>query len=181
MKTASVITKKIDFSGLFPKLERYSGFEGKVMESLRREARAGNAGIALVIDRSYGLQDNDPAIVTSHLNLTGSNPLFGPNDDVGERFPVLEGTYVEPPNSWLRRVVVAGLKPGCNPTIQEIEMIHKVGADCWCYNLIPTMIVAAHAGFRVIGVLVPVKDAQSTNEIRQRFLEQLPQLGLDVR
>jgi hypothetical protein len=178
IQTASAITKQIDFSGLFPTLECYPGFEGKVTESLRRDARASRGGAVLVIDRGYGLPDNDVVIVKSHLNLTGSNPLFGPNDPIGERFPVLEGVYVDPPNSLLRRVIAAGLKPGCNPSRQDIEMIHRVGGDCWCYNLIPTMIVAAHAGFKVFALLVPVKDAQSTDDIKERVLEQFPELGL---
>jgi purine-nucleoside phosphorylase len=176
IQTASAISKKIDFSGLFPTLEQYPGFEGRVTESLRRAARASKGGTVLVIDRGYGLPDNDVVLVRSHLNLTGSNPLCGPNDPIGERFPVLEDVYVEPPNSHLRPVVVAGLKPGCNPSLQDIETIHKVGGDCWCYNLIPTMIVAAHAGFKVIALLVPVKDAQSTDDIKDRVLQQFPEL-----
>jgi hypothetical protein len=178
IRTTSAIVKRIDYSGLFPGLEQYSGFEARVTESLRQDARAGNNGIVMVIDRGYGLPDNDVVIVKSHINLVGSNPLCGPNDQIGERFPVLEGVYIEPPQAHLRLVIAAGLKPGCNPSVQDIEMIKKVGADCWCYNLIPTMIVAAHAGFKVLALLVPVKDAQSTEDIKTRVLQEFPDLDL---
>ena len=178
IQTTSAIAKRIDYSGLFPSLEQYPGFEARVTENLRRGARAAKGGVLLVIDRGYGLPDNDVVIVKSQLNLTGSNPLCGPNHPIGERFPVLEGVYIEPPESELRRVIAAGLKPGCNPSVKDIEMIRNVGADCWCYNLVPTMIVAAHAGFKVLALLVPVKDAQSTDDIKHRVIQEFPDLDL---
>ena len=178
LQTVSAITKKIDYSGLFATLEQYPAFDTRVTENLRQAARAGENGLLLIIDRGYGLPDNDVVVVKSHLNLTGSNPLSGPNDPIGERFPVLEGVYQEPPQCHLRQVVAAGIKPGCNPSINEIEMIRKVGADCWCFNLVPTMIVAAHAGFKVVALLVPVKDAQSTDDIKHRVLQEFPGINL---
>jgi hypothetical protein len=178
LQTTSALAKRIDYSGLFPSLEQFPGFETRVTDSLREHARKSKGGILLVIDRGYGLPDNDVVLVKNQINLTGSNPLCGPNDQIGDRFPVLEGIYVEPTDCHLRRVVVAGLKPGCNPSITDTEMIRNVGADCWCYNLVPTMIVAAHAGFRVLGLLVPVKDAQSTQDIKERVLQEFPDLNL---
>jgi len=179
MQTASAISKKIDYSGLFPNLEQYSAFDAGVMESLRLDGQAKKSATIVIIDRGYGLPDNNVVIVKSHLNLTGSNPLCGPNHPIGERFPVLADVYVAPAQCELLAVVAAGLKPGCNPSMQEMETIRKVGGDCWCYNLIPTAIVAAHAGLQVVALLVPFKDAQSTDDIRARVSQQLAGLELE--
>jgi len=120
----------------------------------------------LVIDRGYGLDKDEVVVVRDHLNMTGSSPLVGPNDPIGERFPVLDGTYLVPREADVRSVIIAGLKPGCNPSPDEIAMIRTLGAEAWCYNVVPTMIVAAHASFKVWALLVSINDASPREKMR---------------
>lgn len=111
--------------------------------------------VLVVVDRGYMMRNATPHVVRDHLNLTGTNPLVGPNDPCGERFPSVNGVYVTDLCPQLPRGVAAGLKPGVFPTREEMDFLSSLGADFCCYNLVPTMIVAAHAGFKVLGIVAP--------------------------
>ena len=52
-------------------------------------------------------------------------------------------------------VVVAGLKKDQQLDAHDLDFIRQLGADCYCYNLVPTMLIAAHAGWRVLAVVGP--------------------------
>jgi purine-nucleoside phosphorylase len=158
--------RRIDFSGLFPDWESYSSFNEDVVESLRKHGRACEGERVLVIDRGYGLDKDEVVVVRDHLNLTGASPLVGPNNTIGERFPVLDGIYLVSHNAGARSVITAGLKPGCNPSPDDIAKIKTLGAEAWCYNVVPTMIVAAHAGFKVCALLVSIEDASTREKVR---------------
>lgn len=160
---------RIDFTG-----SGAGGFESfdKFDERVIRYLRAGAASkLVVIVDSAIfmGEQENSPRIVTDHLNLTGDNPLVGPNDPCGTRFPVVNEIYMMPnqirgPNETLpkrdcldrlRTCVVAGLSPGVVPSKKDEELIKSLGADLCSYNLVPSMIVAAHAGMKVLGIVVP--------------------------
>ena len=97
--------------------------------------------------------------MADHLNFTGTNPLIGPNDPCGERFPVINEIYIEdPPADELRslpRGILGGLKGGVRPNKAEEEKLRSLGAEFFSYNMVQTMIVAAHAGHRIIGLVIP--------------------------
>jgi purine-nucleoside phosphorylase len=101
------------------------------------------------------MRQEAPHVVRDHLNLTGTNPLVGPNDPCGERFPSVNDVYITDLCPNLPRGVAAGLVGGVFPTREEMEFLRSLGADFCCYNLVPTMIVAAHAGLKVLGLVVP--------------------------
>lgn len=111
--------------------------------------------VVIVIDRAVGAYPAQPVVVRDHLNLTGSSPLCGPNDPCGERFPVVQGIYIEDQLPALPRVVVAGLKSGVRPDADEQQLIRSLGAEACCYNLVPAMLIAAHAKCQVLGILLP--------------------------
>lgn len=118
--------------------------------------RAANRPQAIVIvDRAVGGKLDGPVVVRDHINLTGSNPLLGPNHPSGTRFPVVQGIYIEDCLSALPHVVAAGLKPGAVPTAEELALIEKYGGGACCYNVVPAMLVAAHACCRVLALLLP--------------------------
>lgn len=73
--------KLIDFTGQAAGFQKYERFSEAVVEELRKD---GAGGEVVVIDYAIGL--SEPAIVSDHLNLTGSSPLSGPNNPIGERF-----------------------------------------------------------------------------------------------
>ena len=103
--------------------------------------------------------------IADHVNLTGFNPLVGPNDDDwGPRFPPMN-------NAWdadLRALVMAeGKKANVTPlgegiyfqlmgptfeTPAEIRFIKTCGADTVGMSTAVENIVARHCGLKVVGV-----------------------------
>jgi hypothetical protein len=142
----------IDFTASELGLPHHDAISAEVMRQIRSKAQGKTL---LFVDRGFGLPQQCLHVVRDHLNLTGSNPLMGPNDPCGERFPRVTDVYVTECGQELPQVVTAGIKPGVVPNAEDVAAMKAVGADCWSYNLVPAMIVAAHAGLKVIGILVP--------------------------
>jgi purine-nucleoside phosphorylase len=108
------------------------------------------------------LEPGDLVCLADHLNLLGSNPLRGPNDDrLGMRFPDMTQVYAPS----LRSIAVeeaarlgVGLTEGvyaCLPgpsyeTPAEIRMLRTLGADVVGMSTVPEAIVARHAGMDVL-------------------------------
>jgi inosine/guanosine/xanthosine phosphorylase family protein len=104
--------------------------------------------------------------IADHINLTGANPLIGPNDDdVGPRFPSLRDAY----DPALRAVLHAAARRAglrlaegvylavAGPTFEtpaEIRAFRTLGADAVGMSTVPETIVARHAGLRVVAVSV---------------------------
>lgn len=148
--------KLIDFTGQAKGFQKHDCFDETVASELRKE---GPGGEVVVIDYAIGL--SEPAVVSDHLNLTGSSPLAGPNNPIGERFPVVNGIYVfendKLPKALqsLKKIVVAGLKDGVKTGDKELALIKTLGAEAFCKNVVHTMIVAAHAKKSVLAIVVP--------------------------
>ncbi|HSW41832.1 MAG TPA: purine-nucleoside phosphorylase [Patescibacteria group bacterium] len=100
-------------------------------------------------------------LITDHLNLMWTNPLFGPNDDAwGERFVGLEDAYDPELRARLRRIagdlgirlhegVYGSLLGPLFETPAEIRAYRVLGADAVGMSTVPEVIVARHAGIRV--------------------------------
>lgn len=157
----------IDFTGAI-KPGGHDSFNDAVVKLIR----SGDHKTVVIVDRGSCLQVSQPHLVTDHINLTGTNPLCGPNDPCGERFPVVNEIYHNTTGDEtidkLPRGVAAGLKTGVVPRDEEMVKLKSLGADFCCYNLVPAMIVAAHAGLKVIGIVVPdgKVDANVTARLR---------------
>jgi purine-nucleoside phosphorylase len=106
----------------------------------------------------------DLMAIHDHLNLSGANPLTGPNDPrLGPRFPDLTEAY---DGRALQRLVAAATAEGCQlrrgvyaylggPTYEtpaEIRMLRTLGADAVGMSTVPEVIVAAHMGVKVTGI-----------------------------
>jgi purine-nucleoside phosphorylase len=103
-------------------------------------------------------------IIDDHINLLGSNPLIGPNDDrFGVRFPDMTEVY----SPRLRRIaddaaVAAGVTvthgvyvatPGPSyETPAEIRFFRSIGADVVGMSTVPEAIAARHMGLEVLGI-----------------------------
>jgi len=104
----------------------------------------------------------DLVVIEDHLNLMGLNPLIGPNDDrLGPRFPDL----IEPYDRALqnlalkvaleqnivahRGVYVAVVGPNLE-TRAEYRYLRGIGADVVGMSTVPEVLVAVHAGMRVL-------------------------------
>jgi purine-nucleoside phosphorylase len=102
--------------------------------------------------------------ITDHLNLSGMNPLIGPNDDrLGPRFPDLSAAYhpvlaekmeacAKQVGVQLRQGVYVQLAGPSYETPAEIRMLRTLGADAVGMSTVPEVIAAAHMGVPVAGI-----------------------------
>jgi purine-nucleoside phosphorylase len=103
-------------------------------------------------------------VIADHLNLTGRNPLLGPNDDrIGPRFPDMSEVWDRDLRARLRAAgategvdleegVYACLLGPSYETPAEIRMLRTLGADAVGMSTVPEAIAARWAGLRVCGV-----------------------------
>jgi purine-nucleoside phosphorylase len=122
------------------------------------------------------LRPGDIVCLEDHLNLIGTNPLRGPNDDrLGTRFPDMSEVY----SSQLRAIardeaarLGISLKSGvyaCLPgpsyeTPAEIRMLRSLGADVVGMSTVPEAIVARHAGIEVLAFALVTNAAAGVSE-----------------
>jgi purine-nucleoside phosphorylase len=103
-------------------------------------------------------------LIDDHLNLMGSNPLVGPNDErLGPRFPDMTEVYsrrlrgvataaAEAREVDLAHGVYAGLHGPSYETPAEIRYLRTIGADAVGMSTVPEAIVARHMGLEVLGI-----------------------------
>jgi len=103
-------------------------------------------------------------LMDDHINLLGSNPLVGPNDErFGPRFPDMTEVYsnrlrtiaVEAASSLgqpLARGIYVALHGPSYETPAEIRFLRTIGADAVGMSTVPEAIVARHMGIEVLGV-----------------------------
>ncbi|WP_072906235.1 purine-nucleoside phosphorylase [Anaerobranca californiensis] len=103
-------------------------------------------------------------LITDHINLTGSNPLIGPNlDELGVRFPDMSEAYNKDLGKIAKKVaqslginlaegVYVGFSGPNYETPQEIEMVRTIGGDAVGMSTVPEVIVANHCGLKVLGI-----------------------------
>jgi purine-nucleoside phosphorylase len=106
----------------------------------------------------------DLMAVTDHINLMGTSPLIGPNDDVlGPRFPDMTHAYDANLRDRLHDVAVAAdvpLKEGVyaaltGPSYEtpaEVRMVRGLGAHAVGMSTVPEVIALRHMGARVAAV-----------------------------
>jgi len=103
-------------------------------------------------------------VIDDHINLLGANPLTGPNEDRhGPRFPDMSEAYsrrlrtlADEAAARIGVTLVHGVYaavPGPSyETPAEIRYLRTIGADAVGMSTVPEVIVAAHAGLRVLGL-----------------------------
>ena len=106
----------------------------------------------------------DLMLISDHLNMTGTSPLIGANDNkLGPRFPDMSQAYskrlrqaaheVAAKHSFtFREGVYAGLLGPSYETPAEIRMLRSLGADAVGMSTVSEVIVASHAGMEVLGI-----------------------------
>lgn len=135
----------------------------RVMQALGvKTLIASNAAGGMNPDFSAG----DLMVIADHINLMGVNPLIGPNDErLGIRFPDMSAPYdeglialaeriAETAGFRLRRGVYVGVAGPNLETRAEYRFLRGTGADAVGMSTVPEVLVAAHAGMRVLGVSV---------------------------
>lgn len=146
------------------------------------------------VNTSY--EPGDLMVISDHLNLTGKNPLIGPNDAaLGVRFPDMSEGYsrrlrkllkdtAESKGIHVQEGVYAGLLGPTYETPAEIRMLRTLGADAVGMSTVSETIVARHAGLEVLGIscisnmaagildqpLSHDEVMETTDRVREKFL-----------
>ena len=148
----------------------YEGLGAAPLNTLVRTLKAVGCRVLLLTNASGGLRPDlvagSIALVEDHINLQGTNPLLGPNDEaVGPRFVDLTEVYSARLRAALiaaaeargialaRGVYLAVLGPAFE-TPAEIRAYRTLGADMVGMSTVPEAISARHAGLEVAALSV---------------------------
>jgi purine-nucleoside phosphorylase len=108
----------------------------------------------------------DMMLITDHINLTGENPLTGPNVDLwGLRFPDMSQAYdrklialaekaAKTAGIPIRKGVYVGLKGPSMETPAEIRFLKSAGAEAVGFSTVHEVIAAVHGGMQVLGISI---------------------------
>ena len=119
-----------------------------------------NAAGALNVE----LEPGSLMVISDHINLMGTNPLIGTNDErFGPRFPDLTSVYdpelqniaiaeARAMGLELRRGVYAALTGPSYETPAEIHMVRTLSADAVGMSTVPEAIVARHMNMKIVGI-----------------------------
>jgi purine-nucleoside phosphorylase len=114
------------------------------------------------INRSYG--QGGLVLLSDHINLQGTNPLTGPNDErFGLRFHDMTEAYSKRYREIAREEarhlqielyegVYAALSGPSYETPAEIRYLRAIGADLVGMSTVPEVIVARHMGINVLAI-----------------------------
>ena len=103
-------------------------------------------------------------IITDHINLTGHNPLRGPNEDTwGIRFPDMTQVYdnhlsalarktADAAGISVQRGVYAGLMGPSLETPAETRYLRYIGGDAVGFSTVMEAIAGVHAGMKILGL-----------------------------
>jgi purine-nucleoside phosphorylase len=146
----------------------YEGYSpAQVVFGIRELARRGVKSVILTnaaggINLTY--LPGDLVLISDHINLTGVNPLTGPNDEtLGPRFPDMTEIYSAHYRDLahvsatalgvkLKEGIYASLLGPSYETPAEIRFLRTIGADLVGMSTTLEAIAAAHAGMRVLGI-----------------------------
>jgi purine-nucleoside phosphorylase len=152
---------------------RFHMYEGYPLAQITlpvRVFRALGADLLVVSNACGGLnpffREGDLMAIDDHINLMGDNPLVGINDDrLGPRFPDMSQPYTR---ELVDRVVTIARREDivchkgvfvavCGPNLEtraEYRFLRAIGADVVGMSTVPEVIVAVHAGMRVVGLSI---------------------------
>jgi purine-nucleoside phosphorylase len=110
------------------------------------------------------LEQGGLVLISDHINLQGTNPLVGPNDDsLGPRFPDMTEAYWHPYRDLAKSValdlciflaegVYAGMLGPSYETPAEIRFLRTIGADVVGMSTVTEVIAANHVGMKVLAI-----------------------------
>ena len=152
---------------------RQHAYEGYPLQQITlpvRVLKRLGADLLIVTNACGGLnpqyRTGDLMVIEDHINLLGDNPLIGINDErLGPRFPDMSAPYtpglIDAALAVARRenfvahkgVYVAVTGPNLE-TRAEYRFLRTIGADVVGMSTVPEVLVAVHAGMRVLGISV---------------------------
>lgn len=170
------------------RFHRYEGYSLQQVTYPVRVMKALGISTIIVMNATGSVNPHIPkgslVLLTDHINLMGDNPLIGPNDErLGPRFPDMSEPYdrkllalaeeVALANKIRvhRGVCVAVTGPNLE-TAAEYRMFQRIGVDVVSMSTIPEVIVAKHAGLRVVGIST-VTDECYPDALKEAKLEEI--------
>ncbi|HIJ79049.1 MAG: purine-nucleoside phosphorylase [Desulfobulbaceae bacterium] len=124
-------------------------------------------------------------VFEDHLNFIPDNPLRGPNiEEWGPRFPDFSQTYdrqmIELTMACAARLKLAHVERGVyvaipGPSLEtpaETRYLRSCGADAVGMSTVPEVIVAVHAGLKVLGISV-VSNVNDPDNFKPIILEEI--------
>jgi purine-nucleoside phosphorylase len=146
----------------------YEGYSAQqVAYPIRVFARIGIKAVILTNAAggiNLGYSQGALVLIRDHINLQGTNPLVGPNDDrFGVRFPDMTHAYCEQYREIVRdeatqlnipiyEGVYAALLGPSYETPTEIEHLRRIGADLVGMSTVAEVIAARHMGLNVLAI-----------------------------
>lgn len=150
---------------------RYHFYEGYSMEKVVYPVKVmKQLGVkTLIVTNAAGainkyFKPADLMLITDHMNLLGTNPLIGDNDEtLGTRFPDMSEVYkkdliklaqicAKEEGIELRKGVYAACTGPSYETPAEVNMLRTLGADAVGMSTVPEAIVANYCGMKVLGI-----------------------------
>jgi purine-nucleoside phosphorylase len=152
------------------RFHRYEGYSLVEVTFPVRVLRTLGADTLIVSNACGGMnplwRPGELMLIADHINLLGDNPLIGPNlDELGPRFPDMLDAY-DPElrdaaksealelGIVLHEGVYVAVAGPCLETPAEYRMLRGMGADVVGMSTVPEVIVARHAGMRVLGLSI---------------------------
>ncbi|MGG0052351.1 purine nucleoside phosphorylase I, inosine and guanosine-specific [Bacillus atrophaeus] len=150
---------------------RFHFYEGYSMDKVTFPVRVmKELGVeALIVTNAAGgintaFRAGDLMIITDHINFMGTNPLIGPNEaDFGVRFPDMSSAYDKDLSQLAEKMaqelqipvqkgVYTAVTGPSYETPAEVRFLRTIGSDAVGMSTVPEVIVAKHAGLRVLGI-----------------------------
>lgn len=150
------------------RVHQYEGYSAQqVAFPIRVFARMGINSVILTNAAggiNLGYSQGALVLIKDHINLQGTNPLVGPNDDrFGVRFPDMTHTYSQAYREIAREEaaklgiilhegIYAALLGPSYETPAEIDHLRRIGADLVGMSTVSEVIAARHAGLKVLAI-----------------------------
>ena len=150
------------------RVHQYEGYSAQqVAFPIRVFARMGIHSVILTNAAggiNLGYSQGALVLIKDHINLQGTNPLVGPNDDrFGVRFPDMTHTYSQAYREIAREEaaklgiilhegIYAALLGPSYETPAEIDHLRRIGADLVGMSTVAEVITARHAGLKVLAI-----------------------------
>lgn len=148
----------------------YEGYSPLQITFPIRIMQALGVKVLIITNASGGINlsfsEGDIMLIEDHINLTGRNPLTGPNNDNwGLRFPDMIQTYNKELLRSAKQVageldipvckgIYAGLTGPSLETPAEIRYLKTIGADSVGFSTTQEVIAGVHAGMKILGLSV---------------------------